>query len=99
MVGQVALVAEAALDGDIGEGDLGVAEEMAGPFDPLADEELVWGEAGRLFEAASEMERAESGGPGDVGEGEIFGEMASDELDCPAELVWGEGARGVDRGG
>lgn len=94
MVGEVALVAESALNGDIGEGDIGLAEEMAGAFDTLADEELVWGEAGGQFESAGEVEGAEAGGAGDVGQGKILGEMASDEFEGPAELVWGEGTGG-----
>jgi hypothetical protein len=98
MVGEVALVAEPALDGDIGEGEFGLPEQMACTFDPLADEELVRGKAGGLFETAGEVERAEAGSAGDVEEGKILGEMAPDEFDGLAELMRGEGS-GMGGGG
>src|SRR5918997_2415684 len=69
--GEVALIAEAGGDRDLGEREPPRGDEPLGTLDTLVDDELVRRQAGRLLELPGEVELAPMGDGGEIGQGEV----------------------------
>lgn len=92
--GEVALVAEADFEGDLGGGFGGGEEEFAGTFDAAPNEVLVGGEAGGALEEPGEVEGAEAAVGGELADGDVVGQAGLEKVDGLAELGAAEAAVG-----
>ena len=82
MAGEVALVGEADLRGDVGQGEaIPVAQKSLGPLDAPGDDVLVRGRAGAVLEQPGEVVRAQAGDGGHLVQGRIRVKVFFDVLD------------------
>ena len=80
---EVALVGEANLQGDPGDGHVG-GQEFAGAFDPKVEKIAVGREAGGGFEAAGEMGGADPGDFSDPRDGQVATQVFAHK--CPGSF-------------
>jgi len=83
--GEVALVVEAAVHGDCGDGFVALAEGGAGLLDPVAIEVLDRGEVKALFEVSLESAEGEAAFLGHVDQFDFVGVVGCDVFDRSTE--------------
>lgn len=88
--GEVALVGEADIDSDGGDGRLALEEQAFGAFDTLLDDELMRRQANAFFEQSGEVKLAEIDGLGDFFERNVLAEAFVDELHGLADTARGD---------
>src|SRR5690606_41633826 len=85
---ELALIAEADGDGDLGKREPPRGDETLGALDALVDDELIWRQAGRLFEQPGEVEFAQVGDSGKLGQRDVLVEVGVDVLfDRPQRML------------
>src|SRR5690554_5605964 len=69
---ELALIAEADVDGDLGKREPPLGDESLGALDALVDDELMRRQAGRLLEQPGEVEFAQVGDIGKRGQRDVL---------------------------
>ncbi|CAI8729440.1 hypothetical protein EMIT0196P_30473 [Pseudomonas chlororaphis] len=79
-VAEMRLVAEAAFQADLRQGQVGVLDQLLGPGDALAADPFLGRQAGAALEGAGEMAAGQGAGPGEFGDFQGAAQAVEDHL-------------------